>query len=223
MVGFMKRFATAYQIVKRLLDENRLGKITMISGKFCSGPYQESRMFVLDYAIHHLDLVRYFAGDVKRLYAEKCELGPGKISIAVNLQSVDGTVGALSLSSCESWTRHNERLEIIGDENFVIVDEKLRVLYYPKEDWIDLSDPQAEFGKRALGQGFFWEPNPPIPAWENQSLYTNGYFGEIKHFIDCIQSNREPAPSMVDGLRAMELVHALQMSVENQRIVELEQ
>lgn len=206
MIGFMERFATGFRIAKKVVDNRKFGKISLISSNWYSGPYPSFLDYLREFAIHHFDLFRHFAGNVDRVYAEKCQTAPDKISLAVTLLFKNGAVGTMSLGSSRQWNKNDERVEITGDGDFLTVDNRSRFLYYPKKDWIQLPKIIGEVREPASGQALSWEPNITIPDVHNHSGYLNGYVAEVVHFAGSIIAGKEPTPSMSDGVAAMQLV-----------------
>jgi predicted dehydrogenase len=55
----------------------------------------------------------------------------------------------------------------------------------------------------------------------NDPLDVNSYIAENRHFIDCVENKRPPEVTGEDGLRALEISHAILRSHREQRVVEL--
>ncbi len=87
-----------------------------------------------------------------RVYTEKCYIAKDKVSLSVTLLFKNGAVGTMSLGSSRQWNKNNERVEITGDGDFLTVDNKSRLLYYPKKNWIQLSKIIGEVRESVSGQ-----------------------------------------------------------------------
>ncbi len=202
MVGFMKRFATGYVMAKEAMGDPAFGTPTMLHCRYTSAPYADEENHVRDFAIHHLDLARFFMGDVSRIYVEKSRIRDGVLAIAATVKFVNGAVGVLHLGSCEGWFSGGERVTIGGDETAVIVDNVVSFQRFPKPA------PGRE-GDAHLKHGTFWEPNWYYPADRNSGLVHQGYAGEVRHFAESILAGAAPKPDMRDGYEALRLVEAI--------------
>lgn len=197
MVGFMKRFALAYQKARVIISSSAFGKLSMIESKFCIGRRGTSAYaFLLQVGIHHFDLIRYFMGEIEEVHSEKKEMDEmdeTKISYAISLRFKNGAVGIMNLSNQQSWVHHNERVEITGEGEFLIVDNIVRLQYYKKNDDI-----------------LVWEPGFSIPSTENQSYFFMGFAGEIQHFARSILEGKHPTPDIWDAYKAMEVIREIE-------------
>jgi len=202
MVGFMKRFATGYVMAKKSIERPDFGCPTFLELRYTSGAYPDDDSHVLDFAIHHLDLARFFMGDVARLYAEKFRLREGSVAIAVTLKFATGAVGTMHLGSCEGWFSGGERVTIGGDGTAVIVDNLVNFTRFPAES-------REDGGKSFLKQGASWQPNWFYPADFNSSFAHQGYIGEIRHFAESVLMGTAPKPDIRDGYQALRLVEAV--------------
>jgi myo-inositol 2-dehydrogenase/D-chiro-inositol 1-dehydrogenase len=220
MVAFMKRFSVGYRLAKTIIDKLERGKIAHISTKFANGPYGSiwgieppAKAFLIGQAVHHFDLVRFLAGEVKEVYAKLHVLTDTKFSFSILLTFENGATGIMNLNSCQSWSKIDEYVEVTCDESFIFVDDMAsQVKYYPKGLWIETD------GFKAANQGYFWEINH-LPTIEYQSRYLRGYYGEMEHFIDFILKNSPPKPDAEDGFKALKLAEAVWKSVCERSVV----
>ncbi|HIE14172.1 TPA: Gfo/Idh/MocA family oxidoreductase, partial [Candidatus Bathyarchaeota archaeon] len=224
MIGFMKRFALGYKLAKKIIQSPEFGRPVHIVTKFANGPYGSrwgirppSRAYLIGQAVHHFDLVRYFIGEVKEVYARLYETSvEEKFSYSVLLIFDEGRTGVMSLNSCQSWSKIDEYVEITGNEAFIFIDDMAtQVRYYPKTDWIEIDMP------RGINVGNFWEINH-LPSRWNQSRYIRGYCGEVEHFVDSILENKTPSPNLEDGLKALKIAESVWESVQTLSRVKLQ-
>ncbi len=221
MVGFMERFATAFRIARKVIDKEDFGKVSLISSNWYSGPYPSFLDYLREFAIHHFDLFRHFAGNVDRVYAEKCQIAQDKISVVVTLLFKNGAVGTMNLGSSRQWNKNDERVEITGDGEFLTVDNRSRLLYYPKKDWVQLPRIIDEVREPASGQALSWEPNITIPDVHNHSGYLNGYVAEVVHFAEAVLAGKQPSPNISDGVAAMQLVDTVYRCAGTDKVVQV--
>ena len=214
MVAFMKRFATGYRLAKQIIESKEFGKVIHISTKFANGPYGSiwgivppARAYLIGQAIHHFDLIRYFVGDVRGVYAKLSSITEDKFSYSILVDFESGATGVMNLNSCQSWEKIDEYVEITGDECFIFIDDMATyVKYYPRGSWVVTENFKAN------NQGLFWEINH-LPSAECQSRYLRGYYGEIECFINSILKGREPRPNIEDGYKALRIAEAVWRSV----------
>jgi len=129
MVGFMRRFDTAYQMARQKIAEGSIGRPVMYKGtgrdprrttlEFARR--ESSGGLLMDMGIHDFDLARWLMGDeVVRVHAEgACLVYPelaevGDIDNAVvNLRFASGAVGNVDLSRNAVYG-HDIRTEVLG-------------------------------------------------------------------------------------------------------------
>lgn len=190
-VGFMKRFAPAYELARGAMDEEEFGKPSFFAGKFAmgGGVYPDDYTFLVDNSVHMVDLMRHFMGDVEALSVERAEGSGGRVAYAVLARFAAGGVGTLHLSTMQSWRAHNERVEITGEGRAVVVDN---VVHYQLH--------------AADGPGRSWEPNLTVPSDANQTLSLTGYARELQHFAEVVRDGVDPRATIEDAQRALELI-----------------
>lgn len=190
-VGFMKRFAPAYELALEAIEEPDFGRPRVFAGKFAMGDgvYPDDYTFLVDNSVHMVDLMRHFMGDVTHVSVERAEGEGGRVAYAVAARFEDGGVGTLQLSTMQSWRAHNERVEITGEGSAVVVDNVTR---------FELHAP--------TGPGRRWEPNFTVPSDANQTLSLTGYARELQHFAEVVRDGTNPRVTIVDALRALELI-----------------
>ncbi len=192
LVGFMKRFATAYRLMADQIAAPTFGRPTYFEGRFSMGGglYGDDYTFLVDNSIHLVDLARWLMGDVADLDVRRTAGPEGRVAYAVVLGFTDGAVGSLHLSTMRSWRADNERVEVTGVGPSVAVENLVRVV-----------------GTTADGApGTFWEPNFSVPIDENRTIVLAGYVPELAHFIDVVQGDQEPQVGLRDAVEALRLI-----------------
>lgn len=213
MVAFMKRFIPTYLKAKEVSDGPGFGR-HFIQTKYCSGRYPTYSDHLLDYTVHHFDLVRFFMGEPVSLYALMSRPSPESelASIGVSVRFRDGGVGQMHTGSAELWSQLNERVEVVGAGRFIVVDNYI--------DFKVFDDSLKPLEMSPLKPcGLYWTPNFPIPGAHNQSYVLNGYVGELEHFATSLLEGRKPVPSDYDGYRALQMVFAARESIEKGEVV----
>jgi predicted dehydrogenase len=203
MVGLQKRHAPAYRKARELMSAAPFGPMSAIDARFGVGAFMGEEAFLLEVALHHLDLIRFFGGDVSAIHAERHRARSDAFTLAVVLRFESGAVGTLRLSTEQSWRAHNERVELTGDGQSLVIDNMLSLRHYKTVDAPSPGGPFAGPGEA------FWEPNFTVPTLHNQTLYLNGFGYEVEHFVRCIQSLQKPTPDLQEFCQDLRLVEAL--------------
>jgi myo-inositol 2-dehydrogenase/D-chiro-inositol 1-dehydrogenase len=118
MVGYMKRFGTAYARAKQITQASDFGPLTIASFKWTMGPMSEEHSslesWLFENPIHHIDLARFFCGELDRWDAKLARSAGNEFAVAVNARTSGGGVVSMQLSTTGSWEQHNERVEVQG-------------------------------------------------------------------------------------------------------------
>jgi predicted dehydrogenase len=214
MTAFPMRFSPALMEIKKMLDENGLGKIYSANGANQGQVPSHHRAWfvdknlagggaILDHTVHLADILRwYLQEEVVEVYAQTNQI--------IQAETVDVETGGLVMLTFESgtfatidcsWSRPKNyptwgglNLELIGERGIVNVDafkQNLSVYGRPEQHtiWVDCG-PDA-----------------------NQ--------GMVNEFIAAIKENREAAVTGFDGLKAVEIALAAYQSAQSGQPVQL--
>ena len=203
--AFHKRYVSIFPLVKKLIDNNVLGKITLARYVFAHlGPYishnalSKERWFfdsekagggvLLDLGVHSIDIFRYLIGDYKKVegfnYNTSCVDIKNEDSCNVLFKFQNDALGIISASWC---TPPTELIEIFGTKGSIVIDLVLSKVFdcKPKE----------------------LKTNPLINDAINHKLSDLAPHHElINHFIDCIEQNKNDHPNFEDGKKAVEFI-----------------
>lgn len=195
MVGFMKRFAPAYRRAKEISTSPEFGEITIYTSKFAMGKWGPDRYnYVMDNALHHLDLARFFCGEVERCTVEANAVEDGRYAYGILLRFKAGSIGLLNCCTTQSWKQKNEYAEITGVGQYVYVDNIDTCTHFPPERPAQV-----------------WVPNYTVPSEENLSLFTMGFAYELRHFAEALRNGTDPEVTISDAkadLKLVEEVHS---------------
>ncbi|MFH1593878.1 MAG: Gfo/Idh/MocA family oxidoreductase [Candidatus Omnitrophota bacterium] len=203
MVGFQKRFAPAYVKAKEITRSKGFGALKHYQTRFCTGRMISGENFILEIGIHHLDLARYFCGEVESLFVSATGREDGE-AYAINIKFKNGAVGSMILSEQQSWFHRSELIEITGRGNCVEIDNVNKLTYFNKGIEI-LGVPVSHILQGERGR-IVWEPNFAAMTTENSMLYRSGTIGELRHFCDCVLNRKIPHTSIEDSYKTMQLV-----------------
>lgn len=198
MVNFQRRFSLGVRHAIEIMQRESFGNVTQILGSFCSGNYRSrlsksgetvecgaAKVYLLDFAIHYFDLIRYIGGEVKAISSFHNEIG-GQGAFAVTLQFESGAVGTLQLNSHRLWKRNYDRVEITGQSEYIVLDGLWCIAHY--------TESQNHFTDNFSDQ-------------RNGELTGDGY--SLTEFVSAIREEREPISSIHDCLGTMRLYEAV--------------
>lgn len=203
--SFQKRYNPIFKLTKSAIDEETLGKITLIRYYFSHyGPYKswkalsEEKWFfdskkagggvLLDLGVHCIDILRYLLGEYDKVngvnFNTSCINMEDEDNCNVLFRFKNDASGFISVSWCNEPL---ETIEIFGTKGFIKV---------------DLSGRNSPiFGPKKLKRN---EAIKEIVEYKpiNKSAQNN----LIDHFINCIQAKRQEHPNFDDGKKAVEFV-----------------
>jgi predicted dehydrogenase len=232
-VGFMKRFSEPYVLAKQIAARPEFGRPSVYeSRKARNAPYPPVYDFLNDFVCHHLDLTRYYMGDVEYVYAELVSRTddpdqlnarlfehddvfrnwaavlrdnphvPQSDGYLITFRFTSGAIGVHNANTLETDTNLLERVTLTGEGAVVAVEDWYRVRAAIKD--------QAPI---------FWEPLVIDKSVEARLLHT-GYFGEVREFIAATAEGRPTTGANIDdGVACLELVAAVRQSIAEGRRV----
>jgi predicted dehydrogenase len=189
MVGYMKRFAPAYDRARALIQEPAFGGATAYNAYWGMGPgFPTFDYLIRENATHHLDLARYLMGEVTDVAVRTCEPRDQSVSAAILMRFDNGAVGTLQVNNNSAWDHDNEWISVTGRGPVVIVDNV--------ETCIHRIPGEAE--RR-------WTPNYTVPAPATSSLTVMGFTGALKHFVQVVREGAPCRSDLCSALRTTEL------------------
>jgi len=215
LVGHMWRFDEEAQFVKKVVDSGKLGKIVKTKGYGIHENWGPGGWFtqkeiagggaLADMGVHAIDTVRYILGDPKpkEVYA--------KIGTSYGDYDVDDTGiivitwdnGTTSIIESGWWHPHMDGPEaatqIFGTKGYVSL--------FPTELKIKDEKANKEF------------KIPEVQKKEHcdQLIYTR----QMKHFIECIRTRKQPVPGLSEGQTVLQIVDAAYRSSETGEAIKI--
>ena len=239
MVAQHLRHSPEAAAVKRLLADGALGEIQAArTHVIMNGPKKgwmndakEGGGVLLLNSIHHVDLLRYYIGDVKRVTGIRRSVQPQMANgaedlAAATLEFKNGAIGDLFAS----WTTYvspaSSSYTLIGSKGSIQStmpkidrdsDSPVRhfgdVLFAPKEE-LDPRKPE-ELHK------ILHPPFEPLPAPGDELPSPNFFVNEILHFEECIRTGQEPVSSGRDNIETMKIIVGIGESSNTGRAINL--
>jgi virulence factor len=191
MVGFNRRFIPVMVEAKRLVEER--GPILQCAATFYknsigAGPYYDGAIDILSCdAVHAVDTLRWMGGevaavasDIRKLHADYDN------SFNALLKFENGATGFLLTNWVVGKRVHTFEMHAKGISAFVDANDKAVIYLDNKEE-----------GQILKTQEVAGSP-------ENYKFY--GFYGENRHFIDCVKQKQMPDTNFADAFKTMELV-----------------
>jgi len=195
MIGHIERFNPVITELKKRLENNELGKIFMIDMNRV-GPFPERIRdvgVVIDLAVHDLDMLRYLTGSEIVKYHSETEKKihtTHEDMICAVLKLDDGIVCHLNVNWLTPTKIRN--MYVIGERGMFLANYITQELYFYDNNIIESVSTETK-----------------LPIEKKEPLLI-----EIKHFIDCVENNKEPLVSAKDGLKVLEQAEMLINSVK---------
>ncbi|MDQ3808975.1 MAG: Gfo/Idh/MocA family oxidoreductase [Chloroflexota bacterium] len=234
-IGFMKRFSEPYVLARGIASRPEFGQPSVYeSRKARNAPYPPVYDYLNDFVCHHLDLARYFMGDVEYVYAELISRThdpddlnarlferadvyrnwasvlremphvPQSDGYLIMFRFASGAIGVHNANTLETDTNLLERVTLTGEGAVVAVEDWYRVRAAIKDE-----------------PPYTWEPLVIDKSVNGRLLHT-GYFGEVRELVAATREGRAPnAATVDDGVACLELVAAVRASIAQGRRVAL--
>jgi predicted dehydrogenase len=200
MVGYMKRFAPAYERVHALAQDPSFGGATAYNAYWGMGPGFGTLDYLMrENATHHLDLARFLMGEVTELAAWTYEPVEQSISAAILMKFASGAVGTLQVNNNSAWDHNNEWISVTGRGPVVVVDNVDTCIYRVP----------GESERR-------WSPNYTVPVPGSSSLTVTGFTGALTHFAEVARRGIPCRSDLASALRTTELAERV-LTVVSQR------
>lgn len=212
-VGFMRRFDHNHRKVQEQVAAGKIGEphILRISSRDPEQPpisyVEHNGGFYFDMTIHDFDLARFLVGsEITEVYAVGAarfdkrveELGDIDTAI-VTLKFENGCFGTID-NSRETNYGYVQRNEVFGSLGSIeTFDDRPDTVRISTKDGVD----QAK------------------PHWWFMTRYNDAFKAEIEAFIDCIQNDKEPEVTGIDGLIPALCAKACVKSLKEGRPVKL--
>jgi predicted dehydrogenase len=237
MVGFMKRFSEPYRRARAIASAPEFGPLAAYEARFTFGVYPPRAVydFLNGFGCHHLDLARFFGGEVEWVFAARVsraegdtpEWRPSELDVPVTGSAwrdgwklAEGREppqeeawacvlgfegGAVGTLQLNCLERLNERVVVTGHGSAVYVDSWRSVTAYLR-------------GREGPER---WEPSDQLPGDAVDPRHWHGFAGEVRHFVECARDGRRPDVTIDDGIAAIRIEQAIKQSVAERRPVEV--
>ena len=206
---FQYRYNKSVQKIKSTHETNELGRLFLatVRTRWCRpqryydrdpwrGIYSHDGGALTNQGIHHLDLLRYLAGEVKRVNAQKRTFGVNveiEDTVVANLEFESGALGIVEITTAARPDDFESSISVLGDKGLAIVGG------WATNDLITFSpNPREE----KLNSEVF----PDVYGFGHKEIYIGAY--------EAIINNGKPAIEFDDAIRTVRLLHTIYRSTE---------
>jgi predicted dehydrogenase len=201
--AFKKRYNAAYSRAKEWIDSFDSADLFSISIDYASGQYANETvetLFLLDFAIHIIDLVGYLFGDAEEVFA----FTKGRDAYAVSIKFANGAVGSLNVNDGRSFIVPTEEVEIsVKGGNFMTI--------HNSSCWrMTEKDKPSEWRE------------PPTFRNAGDSGYDTGHLAEIEDFLAALKEGRTTRSNIYESYKSMLLYEAIKESAETTKKIKVQ-
>ena len=210
-IDYNRRFGFGYLKAKELCSEGAVGDIRYIVTRVTE-PITGSKDDLEPYSIlrnvlvHHIDLMRFFCGEIRSLHAvfsprDGTDTGH---DVALSFQFEGNMLGTLigGWQEVPRWTRTSEWTEIGGAKGTVVIEDVMQAVRF----WSVDPDRVECF-----------RPN----YFSGQTAFYDSLTNHIQCFLERMAQGKPPLATAEDGLRGLEIVHAAVQSNRTGQVVNL--
>ena len=259
MVAQHLRYSPESRAVKRFIDEGNLGEIRAVRTHTIGGGGGDRRPddwmkdgkagggVMLVQSVHHLDLLRFYVGNVKRVMGLSRSIQPNFLNgaddlVAATLEFENGAVGDVMASWSTPVSPEGMSYMIFGSEGTVhstppTLDQSLEApvrqfgtIMYGVRD-----RKREEEQTRAMQSGPLRRPltrerlalmmrRPsfqPLPTGDNDLPSDDYFINEILHWEECCRTGNEPISSGHDNLETMKIIFGIFESSRTGKVIDL--
>lgn len=213
MVGHVVRFFPEYARIKQLLDGGAVGQVGVVRasrvnaypylGRSWYADYSQSGGPILDLMVHDLDTLRWYFGDVERVFARGLSDSPHRTKVDYALAILRFASGEIAhVETSWAHTSFRTAIEVAGSDGIIRhASEETATLRFERS-------PQADSAEATAGVQV---PRSPLAE--------SPYQTELRHFLDRLADG---APFLTDGdeaTKSLALTLAVRESVRTGRAI----
>jgi predicted dehydrogenase len=223
------RFSPANQTLKQAIEAGRFGKLTLgdsyvkwwrTQQYYDSGGWRGTWALdgggaYMNQAIHNVDLIQWFMGDVAEVTGFCGTLAHERIEVedvgVAAIRYKNGAMGVIEATT-SAFPGLLKKTEIHGTQGTVIVEQDDVLLWkFEKESKKDEAIRQR-FAQKIGGGGGASDP---------KAISYTGHMEQLKDFLKAIDSGRQPLVTGEDGRKSVEIILAIYQAAKTGRTVEL--
>ncbi|MFC7621773.1 Gfo/Idh/MocA family protein [Microlunatus sp. GCM10028923] len=215
MTGLKKIFTPAMEKAKSIIESEEFGPVASITVRYPQGLPDEERkqdprelIGFLDHIYHPGAVLGYLGGAITRFGYER---EPAGGSVAM-LRFESGAVGSLHLASGAAATSPLERVEVVGRDANLVIDNGVRLTYYRPGARLGYGRNPSYVVDDEVAP-LVWQPEFSLGQLYNKNLFYLGYVPEVRHFCDSVLAGTAPTKGTLDeSLAIMHLFDAYRLT-----------
>ncbi len=211
------RFAPFYYRVKQIIDAGHLGEIYLMTHemRINQDAYMADTWFanvphflIVDYDIHHIDLMRHWSGMTpERVFVSGTRMpGQNFACDMTNLTTMEFANGLRALLTTVDTTQHDEhfwRFSVEGTKGSLY--GRIENGYkHPRIEYCSSGNPGKWIRPTVRGE---WFPD--------------AFYGTMFELMQAIDEDREPSISGADNLDTLKVMHSMIRSVEEKTVIQV--
>ena len=217
-------FAPKYERVRQMIDENAVGELYMLKqSEKHSGPHSDwfydvnlsGGGVLMDMGCHAIEWFRWILKNakVKSVYASMSTvLHKGRTKGEDNAVVIIEFENGVTAVSESSWAKHggmDDKCEVYGTGGVI---------------YADLFMGNSSLAYSKSGYGYALEKADTTVGWTFpifEEAFNQGYPQELKHFIECVQQDKDPLVTGEDGRAVLEIIYAAYASMAEGKKISL--
>jgi len=210
-IDYNRRFGFGYRKAKELTEEGTIGDIRYVTIRVTE-PTTASKDVLKPYAImksvliHHIDLMRFFCGEIRSVHAFFSPRGEADLAheVALSFQFDGNALGSLigGWQEVPRWTRTSEWTEIGGTKGTVLIEDVLQAVKFWSVDPDHIE---------------YFRPN----FFKGQTAFYDSLTNHIHSFLERLSEGQPPLATGEDGLRGLEIIQAAIESNQTGQVVKV--
>src|SRR3989344_1862354 len=211
-VGYMKRFSPIYQKARLMVNDHKtFGAPVSFNAIFNYGIFwicYKRTQFFLNAAIHNIDLLRYFVGEITDIHCVKKLVADG-ISYQFNFASDQKIIGSMVIMGLLPWAHRKEEMTITGTKAFVIISESNTITFHLTSGTNKVSRWQVTDKIKNR-----FSSVDSTSSGNLQLFYLSGYIDELKEFVESVKNNKATINTAEENIKTMKLYEKILPSLE---------
>jgi predicted dehydrogenase len=226
---FPSRFHESCQLLKKAVDQDRFGRLTMgdayvkwyrTQAYYDSGAWRgtwelDGGGALMNQAIHSVDLLIWLMGPVRQISAHVATLAHQRIAVedvaTATLQFENGALGTIEATTA-AYPGYLKRIELHGAEGSAILEEEdLKAWDFANKKSGDAAILRRMAGRTQTGGG----------AADPAAIGHHGHTAQFKDVLAAIKKGTRPLVDGPEGRRSVEVILAIYKAAETGRAVPL--
>jgi predicted dehydrogenase len=226
---FPSRFHDSSKLLKKAVDKNRFGRLTLGDAYvkwFRTQEYYDSGAWrgtwaldgggaLMNQAIHTVDLLTWLMGPVDEVAAHTTTLAHTRIEVedvaTATLKFANGALGVIEATTAV-YPGYLKRIELHGNEGTAVLEEEdIKTWDFAKKLRSDEAVHQQMASSKSTGGG----------AADPSAIGHHGHAIQFRDFVDAIKKDRTPAIDGHEGRRSVEIILAIYKSAWTGKSVKL--